>query len=274
MGSGIASWFASQNIFVELVDVDQKLSQKALANIYQNWSNLVTKNKYSQIQIEDFKRYLSINSVNTLKNNYDLVIEAIIEIKDIKIELFKNLDKIMNVNTIFASNTSSISIASLTEGLPIHRQQKFLGLHFFNPAPVMKLVEVVKTEKTDKSLAKDLFRWFESHGKKPAVCKDSPGFIVNRVARNFYGEAFRIVETFNPKLISETDHVLEQVAGFKMGPFKLMDLIGIDVNLLVTESIWKATSHNPRFSPHSLQKKMVENGQLGKKTKKGFYDYE
>jgi 3-hydroxybutyryl-CoA dehydrogenase len=176
--------------------------------------------------------------------------------------------------TIFASNTSSIPITDIASELPISRAQKFLGLHFFNPATIMLLVEVIKGERTDEKLCQDLYDWFEEKGKKPARCKDSPGFIVNRVARNFYGEPLRIAETEDESKFKEIDFILKEVGGFKMGPFELMDLIGIDVNYSVTCSVWKAFNKEPRFAPHSLQKKMVDEKRFGRKSRKGFYHYD
>src|SRR5690606_33850030 len=151
------------------------------------------------------------------------------------------------------------------------RKARFLGLHFFNPAPIMKLVEVIKGEQSDATLCQDLYRWFDEKGKKPALCKDSPGFIVNRVARNFYGEPLRIVEEDDQEKMKDVDRVLKEVGGFRMGPFELMDLIGIDVNYSVTCSVWNAYQQEPRFAPHALQKKMVDEGRLGRKSKRGFY---
>ena len=180
----------------------------------------------------------------------------------------------MSEKTIFATNTSSIPVSSLAKELSNKRKSQFLGLHFFNPAPIMKLVEIIEGHWTDKKLANDLYQWFESKDKKPAKCKDSPGFIVNRLARNFYGEAFRNISQEDQEKIKEHDKIMKEVGGFRMGPFELMDLIGVDVNLDVSTSVWNSFFQEPRFAPHRIQKFMVESGRLGRKTKKGFYDYE
>ena len=138
----------------------------------------------------------------------------------------------------------------------------------------MKLVEVIKGKDSDEKLCHELYSWFDARDKKPALCKDSPGFIVNRVARNFYGEPLRIVESEDEERIKEVDRVLKEVGGFKMGPFELMDLIGIDVNYSVTCSVWEAYQKEPRFAPHALQKKMVDEKRFGRKSKRGFYKYD
>lgn len=138
----------------------------------------------------------------------------------------------------------------------------------------MKLVEIIKGEDSSTELCTDLYSWFNQRGKKPAFCKDSPGFIVNRVARNFYGEPLRIVEEDNPEKMKEVDKILKEVGGFKMGPFELMDLIGIDINYSVTCSVWEAYNKEVRFAPHKLQKQMVDENRLGRKTKRGFYSYD
>jgi 3-hydroxybutyryl-CoA dehydrogenase len=138
----------------------------------------------------------------------------------------------------------------------------------------MKLVEVVVGPETAHQLAEDLATYFKSHQKNPVICKDSPGFIVNRIARNFYGESLQILKNFDEEKIKEIDLIMKEVGGFKMGPFELMDLIGIDINLAVTESVWEQFYQAPRFTPHPIQKQLVNAGRFGKKTKKGFYTYE
>jgi 3-hydroxybutyryl-CoA dehydrogenase len=148
-----------------------------------------------------------------------------------------------------------------------------VGLHFFNPATIMKLVEIITYKETDKDLSTFLYNWFEQQGKEPAQCIDSPGFIVNRVARNFYGEPLRILKQQDQTTQKEIDTILKEIGGFKMGPFELMDLIGIDVNLAVTKSVYEAFGKPARFAPHSIQEDLVKKGFFGRKTKRGFYDY-
>lgn len=272
MGSGIAQWFAQQNCSVELVDNNETQLQKALKDIHTSWDKLAEKGKLSNV--ETLKKNLSVKTIDQVNKKADLVVEAIIENLEIKKELFKKLDAYFESHTILSSNTSSFPIAQMAEAVSVARRSKFLGLHFFNPATIMKLVEVIKGKDSDEKLCKELYTWFDSKDKKPAMCKDSPGFIVNRVARNFYGEPLRIVENEDEAKLKEVDHILKEVGGFKMGPFELMDLIGIDVNYSVTCSVWEAYNREPRFAPHKLQKQMVDEKRFGRKTKRGFYKYD
>lgn len=272
MGSGIAQWFAQQNCIVELVDNNEAQLQKALKDIHASWDKLAEKGKLSNV--DTLKKNLSVKTLDLVNKSADLVIEAIIENLEIKKELFKNLDAYFDSHTILASNTSSFPIALMAEALSENRKPQFLGLHFFNPATIMKLVEVIKGKDSSEKICRDLYAWFDSKDKKPAFCKDSPGFIVNRVARNFYGEPLRIVGQDDEAKIKEVDHILKEVGGFKMGPFELMDLIGIDVNYSVTCSVWEAYDKEPRFAPHKLQKQMVDEKRFGRKSKRGFYKYD
>ena len=274
MGSGIAQWFAQQMCEVELVDNSEDQLKKALAGIHSSWDKLVEKEKLSSCQVNQMKKLLEIKSLEQVSKNSDLVIEAIIENLDVKKTLFQNLDKYFAPHTIIASNTSSFPISLMAEAVSTERKKRFVGLHFFNPATIMKLVEVIKGEQTDSNLCENLYQWFDSKDKKPALSKDSPGFIVNRVARNFYGEPLRIVDVEDESKMKEVDQILKDVGGFKMGPFELMDLIGIDVNYSVTCSVWEAYNKEPRFAPHTLQKKMVEEKRFGRKSKRGFYKYD
>ncbi len=274
MGSGICQWFAQQNVETHLVDANTEQIQKAKANIHSSWDKLQSKEKFTFEQTEEFKFLLKTGELKHIDNNYDLIIEAIIENLEIKKDLFHSLDSKMDESTIIASNTSSFPIELLSENLSEARKKNFIGLHFFNPATIMKLVEIIKSKWSDEKTADELYQWFNSREKKPAMCKDSPGFIVNRVARNFYGEPLRIAKVDEEPRFREIDKVMKEVAGFKMGPFELMDLIGIDINYSVTQSVWNAYSKAERFAPHALQKLMVESNRFGKKTKRGFYRYE
>ncbi|MGE3608470.1 MAG: 3-hydroxyacyl-CoA dehydrogenase family protein [Bacteriovoracaceae bacterium] len=274
MGSGIAQWFAQQLCFVELVDSSKDQLERAKKSIHSSWEKLLEKEKLSSCQVNQMKKLLEFKTLEEVSSSADLVIEAIIEDLEIKRSLFKKLDEQFSDKTILASNTSSFPITLLSQAVSEKRKPNFVGLHFFNPATIMKLVEVIKGEKSDLKLCQELYSWFDSKDKKPAMCKDSPGFIVNRVARNFYGEPLRIVEADDEKRMREVDLILKEVGGFKMGPFELMDLIGIDVNYSVTCSVWEAYQNEPRFAPHALQKKMVENKRFGQKTKHGFYKYD
>lgn len=274
MGSGIAQWFAQQLCSVELVDNSEEQLKKALASIHSSWEKLFEKKKITQEHLSQMKGLLSVKMLGQVDREADLVIEAIIENLEIKKTLFTHLDQFFNHQTILSSNTSSFPISLMSEAVSDERKRRFVGLHFFNPATIMKLVEVIKAEKTDAALCKDLYDWFDSKEKKPALSKDSPGFIVNRVARNFYGEPLRIAGIDDEKKMKEIDNILREVGGFKMGPFELMDLIGIDINYSVTCSVWDAYNQEPRFAPHALQKQMVDEKRFGRKSKRGFYTYD
>jgi 3-hydroxybutyryl-CoA dehydrogenase len=274
MGSGIAQWFAMQLIPVVLSDTYEPQLAKAQASFHANLAKLVEKGKLTQVKQQAIKDSLTVCNMQSLPSSATLVIEAVVEEISIKNHLFQQLDKHFSKETIFASNTSSFSIEKLSLAVSSDRRKRFIGLHFFNPATIMKLVEIVQASPHSKSIILELTQWFQAHGKEPALCQDRPGFIVNRVARSFYGEPLRIVNEENLQLEKEIDEVFREVGQFKMGPFELMDLIGIDINYAVTCSVWDSFNQNPRFSPHPLQKKLVEQKRFGKKTKKGFYSYE
>lgn len=274
MGQGIAQWFLQQDVAVEMVDNNYDFALKSKEKIVEQLNTLATKGKITAQNLADFLPRLKVSKFSEVNKEADLVIEAIYEDADAKKELFKNLDEMMNKQTIIASNTSSFPITELGKELHDDRKKRFLGLHFFNPATIMKLVEVINGLETDKVISHTLLTWFNEKGKVACICNDAPGFIVNRVARNFYGESLRSVENYDLERIKEVDLVMREVGGFKMGPFELMDLIGIDVNLSVTESVYKAFFDEPRFKPHRLQKEMVDAKRLGRKSKKGFYTYE
>ena len=274
MGKGIAQWFAQAGASVELTDQSLDLLKKSKASIFESWDKLQAKGKFTEEQCEQFKKNITVLEQNQLNKKNNLVIEAIFEDLEVKKQLFSELDEYFDEQTCFATNTSSFSMKEIGEDLNEKRQSRFYGLHFFNPAPIMKLVEIIQSPWVDQEHIASIKTWLTEQGKIIALCKDSPGFIVNRVARNFYGEAFRIVQDENPQRMKELDKVLREVGGFRMGPFELMDLIGVDINYAVTVSVWEAFRRHPRFSPHSLQKKMVDEKRFGKKSGRGFYEYE
>lgn len=268
MGTGIAQVTALAGYYTVLYDLDKKTIELASKKMSSDLQMLVDKKKITPEKRDVIlQEVLFTTDINQCKA--DLVIEAIIERLDAKLYLFRQLSEINAATTIYASNTSSLSINAIGRELSI--ANRFAGLHFFNPAPVMKLVEVVKGENTEEKVVSDLVALTKKLGKTPVVCKDSPGFIVNRVARPFYIEALRIVEEGNAS-IDTIDRVMENI-GFKMGPFKLMDLIGNDVNYAVSCSVWEQLGKPRRLLPSDIQKEKVENGELGKKTGKGYYDY-
>jgi 3-hydroxybutyryl-CoA dehydrogenase len=274
MGAGIAQWFAQQMVPTVLCDNSETQNQKALTSIHAAWDKLVEKEKLTACQVSQMKSLLEAKPLAAAHPKTGLVIEAIIEDLAVKKTLFAAIDQQFSAETIFATNTSSFPIGLIAAAVGADRQQRLLGLHFFNPATLMKLVEVIAGPATDTKLAQDLYAWFEERGKEPALCADTPGFIVNRVARGFYGEALRIVSGDDEAQFKDVDHLMREVGGFKMGPFELMDLIGVDVNYAVTSSVWEALGKTPRLTPHPLQKKLVDAKRHGKKTKRGFYAYE
>lgn len=274
MGRGIAQWFTQQGLVVELLDNNPDVTNSAIEAVNKSWDKLESKGKFTADQTKEFKSNISATTWESFNTECSLVVEAIIENLEIKTKVFKELDSKCCKETILASNTSSIPISSLAKELSPNRREKFIGLHFFNPAPIMKLVEIIKGHWSDEKVITDYSQWFEAKGKKVAICNDSPGFIVNRVARNFYGEAMRVVNHYDVEKIKEVDSVLKECGGFRMGPFELMDLIGIDINYSVTQSVWESYYRDPRFAPHLLQKQMVDSGRIGKKSGGGFYDYE
>ena len=200
----------------------------------------------------------------------DFIIEAILENLQIKRELFQHLETINTSDSIFATNTSSIPITQIASGL--NHPERLVGVHFFNPAHIMKLVEVIKGAATSTAVAEKAFDWSVSLGKTTVYAQDAPGFIVNRVARHFYVEALKIAEE-GVASIPEIDNLLEST-GFKMGPFRLMDLIGVDTNYSVTNSMFEQFNFDPKFRPNRIQKQKVDAGHHGKKSGKGFYNYE
>lgn len=268
MGSGIAQLTASSAFSTILYDVNKDVLEKAKKTIDGNLKLLVEKSKITSDQKE--KIVEGIFFTNDLKECVaDLVVEAIIEDLEAKIHLFNQLATINDDKTILATNTSSLSVTAIAHEIPY--PHRFLGMHFFNPAPLMKLVEIINTNYTNEQTTKAVIDIARQMGKVPVVCNDSPGFIVNRVARPYYTESLRIVEENQVSL--ETIDVLLEATGFKLGPFKLMDLIGNDINYSVSCSVYEQLNKPERLRPSEIQKEKVEKGELGKKTGKGYYTY-
>ena len=268
MGSGIALCAAQHNFDVILFDTNEKGIENAKKIITKNLDFLLNKEKITATEKEHiFSKIFFTTTINDCIA--DIVIEAIIENIAIKETLYKNLAAKNSPQTILASNTSSLSITAIQKN--IENPSRVAGMHFFNPAHVMKLVEVVAGENTSNETVKTIFDLCLQLKKQPVVCKDAPGFIVNRVARHFYLEAMQLASTKN--IAIENIDALMENAGFKMGPFKLMDLIGLDINYAVSQSVFEAFNKNKRFTPSPMQAQKVAEGNLGKKTGKGFYDY-
>lgn len=268
MGSGIAQVCASAGYHTILFDVNAEMLIKGRIGIEKGLQSLVDKQRLSA---DDRSAILSrIEYVNEIHRCIaDVVIEAVVEKQEVKASLFNQLAEVNHSDVIFATNTSSLSIAALQEH--VMGPHRVVGMHFFNPAPLMRLVEVVKGERTADAVVDAIVALTKRLGKTPVTCKDAPGFIVNRVARPYYLEAMRCVQ-LGITSVEDADAILE-ATGFKMGPFKLMDLIGMDVNFAVSNIVWDALGRPERLTPSSLQKEKVEQGKLGRKTGEGFYTY-
>ena len=268
MGSGIALAAAQNNFDTVLFDTNEKGIENAKKSIGKNLDFLLSKEKISITEKENiYNRILFTTNIEDCTG--DLIIEAIIENLSIKETLYKNIAAINTAQTIFASNTSSLSISAIQKNI-LH-PERICGMHFFNPAHIMKLVEVVAGDETSEQTMQTVYDICIALKKQPVICKDAPGFIVNRVARHFYLEAMHLA--YEKKINFEDIDLLMENAGFKMGPFKLMDLIGMDINLAVSQSVYHAFNDNPRFKPSPMQEQKVAEGNLGKKTGKGFYEY-
>ncbi|MEO7264981.1 MAG: 3-hydroxyacyl-CoA dehydrogenase NAD-binding domain-containing protein [Ferruginibacter sp.] len=269
MGRGIALAAAQSGFSAILFEINENVLQVAQKHISTLLDKQVAKEKISAEEKQAIYDRLVFTS-NIEQCKADLIIEAIIEIPAAKDQLFKQLADINDAKTILASNTSSLSISAIQKNIP--NPGRVAGMHFFNPANVMKLVELVKGNDTSDEAIESLKLICRQMGKTPVVCKDAPGFIVNRVARSYYLEAMKLLEE-NKATLEDIDIAME-ACGFKMGPFKLMDLIGLDINLAVSISVYEAMNNAIRFKPSSLQQKKVAAGELGRKTGKGFYAYD
>ena len=268
MGSGIAQAAAQAGFATLLYELNPVVLNKARENISRNLQSLVDKGKLEAAEKEKIEKRISFT--DDIQNCLaDIFIEAIIEKTDIKVALFNQLAELNHSECIFASNTSSLSITAIAQN--VQRPERVIGMHFFNPATIMKLVEVVNTEYTNDQTTATVVELAMQMGKTPVICKDSPGFIVNRVARPFYIEALRLVE--EGKVSMEQADAIMESSGFKMGPFKLMDLIGNDVNYAVSCSVYEQLGQPERLKPSYIQEQKVKEGKLGKKTGEGYYKY-
>lgn len=268
MGSGIALASAQSGFYTLLFEINNDILEKAKTGIQKNLQFLVDKQKISAEEKENiFNRIRFVTDTNDCLA--DVIIEAIIEKVDAKVAIFNQLAEVNHAEVIFATNTSSLSVSEIQS--KIMHPQRVVGMHFFNPAHIMKLVEVVKGDQTTAEAAQTIYDLCLQMNKTPVMCKDAPGFIVNRVARHYYLEAMKLIET-GVATIENIDEVME-ATGFKMGPFRLMDLIGMDINLAVSQSLYDACNKAERFKPSPIQIDKVAKGELGKKTGKGFYQY-
>lgn len=270
MGIGIAQVAATNGCKVWVYDANAKQVETATVGLEKTLTKLVDKQKISAEKMTEILTNISIATELKDFKDCELVIEAIIENKEIKTKVFTELEKHVSESCVIGSNTSSISITSL--GAELQKPERFIGIHFFNPAPLMPLVEVIPSLLTERSLAEKIYDLMKDWGKTPVIAKDIPGFIVNRIARPYYGEGLRIVEE-NIATVEQVDDAMKTIGNFKMGPFELMDLIGVDVNFSVTKTVYNEYFYDPKYKPSLLQQRMSEAKLHGRKTGKGFYDY-
>jgi len=271
MGSGIAQVAVEAGFDVRLFDISEKLLENAVLSITKFINRAAEKGKYTQTEADETVARITTTITLDEFASCDVVIEAAPERLDLKQGLFRDLERIAGEDAILATNTSTLSVTEIASA--VQHRERVVGMHFFNPAPLMPLVEVIAGTDTSDTVVDTTIDLARTMGKKPVRAKDVPGFIVNRVARPFYLEGLRIL---NDSVIDPAtlDRLVREGGGFKMGPFELMDLIGIDVNYAASQSVYEQYFHEPRFRPSLLQRRMVESGRLGRKSGRGWYDYE
>lgn len=269
MGIGIVEVLVASGFHVQLADESKEAAKQALKGLQKRLSRRVEKGRLTTEIAEAMVNRIRLADQLQELAECDLVIEAVVEKSEVKAQLFATLDAMVSSETILASNTSSLSITAIASGT--QHPERILGLHFFNPAPYMPLVEVIQGIQTDVKKVELMMEWVRHLGKEPVKVMDSPGFLVNRIARPFHLEAYRLVGSGLASK-EQVDRIMRD-AGFKMGAFELQDLIGIDVNYAASVSVYHEFFHEPRYRPHPQQKQMVDSGYLGQKTKKGHYEY-
>ncbi|UXX78862.1 3-hydroxyacyl-CoA dehydrogenase NAD-binding domain-containing protein [Reichenbachiella carrageenanivorans] len=270
MGSGIAQVAATAGHEVVLLDSSNTMLQKAQQGLNKILARLVEKGNLSKLEAGAILDRIHFTGQLEAFENCDLIIEAIVEDLSIKKQIFRELETIVNKNCILATNTSSLSVSAIASAS--EKPHRVLGIHFFNPAPLMPLVEIIPAIQTDQAVVSTARKTINNWGKITVLAKDTPGFIVNRVARPFYGEALRILEEGIAD-VATIDWAMTEIGGFRMGPFTLMDFIGNDINYTVTETVFKSFFYDPRYKPAFTQKRMAEAGYLGRKSGKGYYNY-
>jgi len=269
MGSGIAQIAATAGHDVVLIDTREEALAKSKSNFESTFSKLIEKGKMTEEAAKTALSKITYSTQNDLLKDASLIIEAIVENLDVKKKLFSEIESIVSDTCILASNTSSLSITAIASACK--KPSRVVGIHFFNPVPLMPLTEIIPALQTDHAIALQCRDLVKTWAKVPVICRDTPGFIVNRVARPYYSEALRIYDEGLADFATIDQAMREQ--GFRMGPFELMDLIGSDVNYAVTESVFSAFYYDPRYKPSITQKKLTEAGWFGKKSGRGYYNY-
>lgn len=270
MGAGIAQVAAQCGHQVIVLDTQETFLEKAKNNLALSFQKLMEKGKMTEEISKETQDRIQWTINQQDMSSCSLIIEAIIENPEIKQQLFSSLEGVVSENCILASNTSSLSITSLAAACK--KPERFIGIHFFNPAPLMALVEIIPALQTSPETVSITRNLIDAWHKKTVLVKDTPGFIVNRIARPFYSEAIRMYEEGIASM-ETIDYAMKTFGGFKMGPFELMDMIGHDVNYVVTETVWKSFYFDPRYTPSFTQKRLLEAKWLGRKSGRGFYDY-
>jgi len=270
MGSGIAQVAASNGCQVTIVDSSQPALEKSKSKLKSILNRLVEKGKINEEQSKSILACIHWTAKMDEISNSNMIIEAIVENLEIKQKLFSEMESLVSDICILATNTSSLSVSKIASVCKL--KSRIMGVHFFNPVPLMKLVEVIPTEETDKKLLSEVKSSLEGWGKSVVTAKDTPGFIVNRVARPFYSEALKIYEEGLADFAT-IDWAMKEFGGFRMGPFELMDYIGNDVNYSATKAVYDGTNHDPRYKPSPIQKKLMDEGLLGRKSGRGYFDY-